>query len=54
MIETIDSEKLANNVNKAWAKIEKPDKAPLKVFLQINTSGEEGKLKLCVIFMFSG
>jgi len=43
MIETIDSEKLANNVDKAWAKIEKPDKGPLKVFLQINTSGEEEK-----------
>lgn len=42
MIQTIDSEKLSNIVNTAWGKLEKPDKQPLKVLVQVNTSGEEG------------
>lgn len=43
MIETIDSEKLANKVDKAWERVEKPNKLPLNILLQINTSQEEGK-----------
>lgn len=42
MIETIDSEKLANKIDKAWEAVEKPNKLPLHVMLQINTSQEEG------------
>lgn len=44
MIQTIDSQKLATVVDTAWEKLEKPDKQPLKVLVQVNTSGEEGKL----------
>lgn len=39
MIQTIDSQKLANIVNTAWEKL---DKQPLKVLVQVNTSDEEG------------
>lgn len=42
MIETIDSEKIATAVNSSWAKITKPNKEPLKVLVQVNTSNEEG------------
>lgn len=41
MIETIDSEKLANTVNKSWKRVE--EKEPLNVMIQINTSGEDQK-----------
>lgn len=44
MIQTIDSIKLANHINAAWEKIVKADKEPLKVLVQVNTSGEEGML----------
>lgn len=40
-VETIHDEKLATQVNNAWAKSH-PDRK-LKVFVQINTSGEENK-----------
>lgn len=43
MVQTVDSEKLANNLNNAWQKFEKENKQPLSVLIQINTSGEEGK-----------
>ena len=43
MLETIDSAKLANTVNAAWLKLNKPEK--LKVYAQINTSGEESKVQ---------
>lgn len=43
MIQSIDSQKLANTVNTAWEKLDKPDKQPLKVLVQVNTSDEEGK-----------
>lgn len=42
MIETIDSERSANYVDKAWEKITRPDKSQLKVLMQVNTSSEEG------------
>lgn len=42
MIETIDSEKIATAVNSSWEKITKPNKEPLKVLVQVNTSNEEG------------
>ncbi|KAK9501557.1 hypothetical protein O3M35_012260 [Rhynocoris fuscipes] len=41
LVETVDSEKLASALNSAWEKLKKPE--PLKVFVQINTSGEEEK-----------
>lgn len=41
MIETIDSEKIASTVDKAWEKLQKPE--PLKVLVQVNTSQEEVK-----------
>lgn len=40
MIETIDSIKLANELNKRWSSISPSD--PLKVLVQVNTSNEEG------------
>lgn len=42
MIQTIDSQKLANIVNTTWEKLDKPDKQPLRVLVQVNTSGEDG------------
>ena len=42
MVETVDSIKIANFLNKAWAKRNKDHK--LKVYIQINTSQEESKL----------
>lgn len=42
MIETVDSQKLANHLNTAWEKVELENKKPLEVLIQINTSGEEG------------
>ncbi|XP_068625591.1 pyridoxal phosphate homeostasis protein [Battus philenor] len=42
MVQTVDSEKLADNLNKQWVKYRKDDEK-LKVMVQINTSGEEAK-----------
>lgn len=41
IIETIDSEKLANAVNDGWKKLNKDGK--LKIMVQVNTSNEKGK-----------
>lgn len=41
LIETLDSQKLANNLNKSWPKFGPPD-SKLRVMLQVNTSKEEG------------
>ncbi|XP_072026908.1 pyridoxal phosphate homeostasis protein-like [Amphiura filiformis] len=41
MVETIDSKKLANEVNKQWEKLGNGER--LKVMVQVNTSGEENK-----------
>lgn len=43
MIETVDSEKLANNLNSAWEKLESKNDHPLHVLIQVNTSGEKEK-----------
>ncbi|XP_037956817.1 pyridoxal phosphate homeostasis protein [Teleopsis dalmanni] len=43
MIQTIDDEKIATGVNAAWEKLDIPNKQPLRVLIQINTSGEEAK-----------
>lgn len=40
MIETVDSEKLASNLDSAWGKLSKPDNEKLRVLVQINTSSE--------------
>lgn len=56
IVETIDSEKLATNVNKQWIKIRK-NEDKLNVMVQVNTSAEEGMIfnvkklfyKLCSI-----
>ncbi|XP_050357718.1 pyridoxal phosphate homeostasis protein [Nymphalis io] len=42
IVETVDSEKLADNINKQWVKIRK-DESKLNVMVQVNTSGEEAK-----------
>ncbi|XP_067944279.1 pyridoxal phosphate homeostasis protein-like [Watersipora subatra] len=42
MIETIDSEKIADRVNKVWGALGKAN-SPLKVMVQINTSNEPQK-----------
>lgn len=44
MIETVDSLKLANLLNQKWGNIS--PKEPLKIMIQINTSNEEGILKV--------
>lgn len=41
MIETVDSEKLASNLDSAWEKLSKTEK--LRVLVQINTSSEGAK-----------
>lgn len=43
MIETVDSEKLASNLDSAWKKLLKPDDQKLRVLVQINTSSEGAK-----------
>ncbi|MCO5576315.1 hypothetical protein L7F22_030124 [Adiantum nelumboides] len=40
MVEGVDNIKVANNLDKAIASLERP---PLKVLVQVNTSGEESK-----------
>ncbi|CAG9794830.1 unnamed protein product [Diatraea saccharalis] len=42
MVETVDSEKLADNLNKHWLKFRK-DEERLKIMVQVNTSAEEAK-----------
>ncbi|CAH0556114.1 unnamed protein product [Brassicogethes aeneus] len=42
MIETVDSQKLATNLNKSWPNFGPPD-SKLKIFVQVNTSGEQEK-----------
>ncbi|KAI8423318.1 hypothetical protein MSG28_014337 [Choristoneura fumiferana] len=42
MVETVDSEKLADNLNKQWPKYRKEEEK-LKVMVQVNTSAEEAK-----------
>lgn len=39
MIETVDSKKLATNLNEKWTKLNEK----LNVMIQVNTSGEGGK-----------
>ena len=41
IVETIDSAKKADELNKAFVSVERKDK--LKVYVQVNTSREEGK-----------
>lgn len=41
MVETVDSEKLADNLNKQWPKYRQSDER-LPVMVQINTSAEDG------------
>lgn len=43
MIQTVHSQKLANNLNKQWVKYRKEENEKLAVMVQINTSGEEGR-----------
>ncbi|CAH2001789.1 unnamed protein product [Acanthoscelides obtectus] len=42
LIETVDSQKLANLLNKSWPKFGTPE-SKLKIMIQVNTSGEEEK-----------
>lgn len=42
MIQTVDSEKLANSLDAAWSKLQPTPSDPLRVLIQINTSGEDG------------
>lgn len=42
MIETVDSQKLATQLNKNWPKFGPPG-SKLNIMVQVNTSGEEGK-----------
>ena len=49
-VETVDSIKKADTLNKACAAV-RPD-IPLKVFVQVNTSAEDGNRKISLIGMF--
>lgn len=40
VVETVDSERLANAINDGWKKLNKPNK--LKIMIQVNTSNETG------------
>lgn len=42
MVETVDSAKIATALDTAWEKLVIPNKEPLKVLVQVNTSNEEG------------
>jgi uncharacterized pyridoxal phosphate-containing UPF0001 family protein len=44
MVEIVDSQKLAQTLINNWGKIKRQGK--LKVMVQVNTSGEQSKLKL--------
>ncbi|KAH8382276.1 hypothetical protein KR009_002670 [Drosophila setifemur] len=43
MIQSVDSEKLATKLDAAWSKVQPTPEQPLKVLIQINTSGEDVK-----------
>lgn len=43
MVQTIDSEKLAESLNNSWERANPSDQVKLKVLIQINTSGEKEK-----------
>jgi uncharacterized pyridoxal phosphate-containing UPF0001 family protein len=45
MVETVDSEKLARALNAQWAKVQmsNPAPEPLRIMVQVNTSGENSK-----------
>lgn len=42
IIETVNSEKLANSLNNSWSKFRKSHDSKLNVMVQVNTSQEEG------------
>lgn len=42
-METVDSQKLADNLNKQWIKFRKEEEK-LNIMVQVNTSGEDGNL----------
>ncbi|EDV93220.1 GH18384 [Drosophila grimshawi] len=43
MIQTVDSEKLADKLDAAWSKLEPPPSEPLRILVQVNTSEEDVK-----------
>lgn len=47
MVQTVDSEKLATQLNKNWPKFGPPD-SKLNVMVQVNTSNEEGMLSTII------
>lgn len=49
----MDTEKLADNLNNSWRKLEIDNKRPLRVLIQINTSGEDGKINEFVLFNYT-
>lgn len=53
MIQTVDSEKLANSLDAAWSKLQPTPSEPLRVLIQINTSGEDGKQHKAKIYIES-
>jgi len=42
-VHTVHNEKIANALQKHWLDLHGPDAQPLRVFIQVNTSGEESK-----------
>lgn len=44
MIETIDSDKLANKVDQTWARLHEGQDSALQIMVQVNTSNEPRKL----------
>lgn len=53
MIQTVDSEKLANSLDAAWSKLQPTPSEPLRVLIQINTSGEDGKQHKAEVYIES-
>ncbi|KAL0479507.1 proline synthase, partial [Acrasis kona] len=43
MVETVDREKIADALDKAITEVDREGRGPLKVLVQVNTSGEENK-----------
>lgn len=52
LVETVDSQKLATVLNNNWPKFGPPN-SKLKILIQVNTSGEEGKILFCLSIISS-
>lgn len=51
MVETVNNEKLATQLDKAWPKSD-PSEPKLSVMVQVNTSGEQGTYIFNLFYYF--